>query len=227
MPCPKGPSKPQPAAAHPTPSPKTIDVEVTIVLHTAKDALLQPHLGSVKSAVETALKPVAAELKKRNVQANVSVVTAAVPPSDDAIMATGKLPANQRSYWVYVLSDERQALHLLLKHAAAAPVHTDESELRKSLHRAFSGTDILEGITVGRAGTVPARASFDLGPSEVIHFQNVVVHELGHAISQNPNPKADHATNEIMQGDLTDITEALGYADGFVKHLADKIETGP
>ena len=77
-------------------------------------------------------------------------------------------------------------------------------------------------MALGGAGIVPAKLSFELTQTEVVHLQNVVVHELGHAISRRDHPDGDHGTG-VMKGDLTGEDRPLGYPASFVKRLADKI----
>ena len=61
-------------------------------------------------------------------------------------------------------------------------------------------------------------------PRLVERFQNVVIHELGHAISRrDQDPDGDHGT-QVMKADLTDDDNPLGYSPSFVKRLAEKIE---
>jgi hypothetical protein len=64
--------------------------------------------------------------------------------------------------------------------------------------------------------------SFELTESEIVHLQNVVIHELGHAISRRGRANADHGTG-AMRANLTGEDRPLGYTPSFVKRLADRI----
>jgi|GEM_PF-3733344 len=115
-----------------------------------------------------------------------------------------------------------QALALCAAQAVEASEHSKQ-ELRIAINAAFSGRAGTAGVTWKRVSIVP---TVQLSPfpdessqaSNRIFLSNLLIHEVGHAISQHL-PQKDHAMGGVMRATLTSDDPELGYPAAFVKSV--------
>jgi len=203
-------------------APRVLDLVVNVFHRTRSDATFASVMPEVKAAISRELALVATVIRGRNISLRSIVNVGPMLGSDAAVVQPGP---NTRAYYVYILADAGVALAMLQKHL---PPSAELPERAKTDVIASFRAARPEGRTVGNASVVADKAvpisPFGIEESDRAGAVNLVLHELGHAIS-NAGRDSDHSRGGVMSKEVPS-TLGLGYEPAFRRQLAKDIDVG-
>jgi hypothetical protein len=129
----------------------------------------------------------------------------------------------EHTYLAAILGKGGAAEAIRLFEAFSKPNDQTRRELNGDLSQAFGGLAGTAGVTYGRVSIVPTTKLSPFGDADSvksnrIFLSNLLIHEVGHAISGR-GAKQDHKTGEVMKPELGTDDPELGYPAAFVKGL--------
>lgn len=127
-------------------------------------------------------------------------------------------------YLAAILGKGRDGEAMRLFQAFKKPANDERRRtLQLDLTRCFSGLAGTAGVTYGRVSIVPTTrlspfADEDSVKNNRVFLSNLLIHEVGHAIS-NKGASADHRTGGVMKPELSTDDPELGYSSAFLNGL--------
>jgi hypothetical protein len=129
-----------------------------------------------------------------------------------------------RTYLAAILGKGREGEAMRMFLAFRKPANNGiRRALQLDLTRSFSGTAGTAGVTYGHVSIVPTTrlspfTDDDSMKSNRIFLSNLLLHEVGHAISDK-GATADHRTGGVMRPELSTDDPELGYTAAFLNGL--------